>query len=282
MPRLSELKYKYITQLTNSKIEREEAIAEFELVVKKCCGFSAKDILMDKNVTPEEEKRIERIIHERIETKKPVQRILGEAHFMGDEYLINEHTLIPRPETELLVAEAVKILKTMKNPTVLDIGTGTGCIACAVAKNCSAEVIGVDISTDALQVALKNADRLDVIKKAMFRKSDIFSNVSEKFDIIVSNPPYIPRQNKAELQPEVRDFEPEMALFTDDEDGLEYYKNIISKAPKHLNHKGYLLFELGAGQADSVKKLLIKHGFNIINTVKDFQNIERVVVAQIN
>ncbi len=282
MTKISELKYKHVSKLMDIGIAREEANAEFELILKKCCGFSSKDIALDENVSAEEEAEIENIIVIRTETKRPIQQILGEAHFMGDTYVVNKNTLIPRPETELLVNEALKILENIKNPKVLDIGTGSGCISCALAKLSDAEVIGIDISTAALQIALKNAEQLDLIKKAMFRKSDIYSNVSETFDMIISNPPYIPRSVKPALQAEVRDFEPEIALFTDDEEGLEFYNQIIIDAHKHLNLEGYLLFEIGINQSAAVQDMLMQNGFRILNVIKDFSNIERVIIAQID
>jgi len=283
MTKASEIKYKYLGELEKAGIERAEAIAELEIVFGKICDCTTKDILLDFDLSKKDKEKIDDILKQRISTRRPIQQLLGVADFYGKEFLVNESTLIPRPETEILVNEAIGILKNLENPKVLDIGTGTGNIACCIADEVEeAEVIGVDISSSALQVALRNAQELGVIKKAMFRKSDIFSNVSEKFDMIVSNPPYIPRKDKETLQKEVRDFEPERALFTDDDEGLDFYRSIISDAAKYLNLEGYLLFEVGAGQAEAVEDLLVQNYFRVIEVKKDFAGIDRVVVAQID
>lgn len=283
MATVSELKYKYVPKLMDSGIEREEAAAEFELVIKDVCECSAKEILLDFELEEQDKNKIKELLNKRIETKMPIQYILGKGHFLGEEYLLNQSTLIPRPETELLATKAIELLKNNEAPKVLDIGTGSGCIACAIAKHINnVEVIGIDVSTTALQAAIKNAEKLNVIKKAMFRKSDIYSNVSEKFDMIVSNPPYIPLSQKDSLQNEVKNFEPEKALFTKDENGLEFYEKIIEDAHTHLNLEGYLLFEIGQGQAEAVENLLVSNSFTIKDILKDFNGIERVVVAQID
>ena len=164
----------------------------------------------------------------------------------------------------------------------LDVGTGTGCIACMIAKLTGCQVIGLDISNEALNTALDNASRLNLFNKAIFRKSDIFSNVKpgESFDIIVSNPPYIPPCEKNNIQPEVK-FDPEKALFTEDAKGLEFYEKITKNAPQILNKGGYLLFELGIGQYQDVKKMMETAGFSEIEIIKDLADIDRVIWGRI-
>ena len=284
MIRISELKYKYVPKLMDVGIERDEAVAEFELVVKTLSNCSGKELLLDIEIDNETEKQIISMLEKRIATGAPIQYILGKAYFMGCEYFLNSETLIPRPETEILVTKVVELLNFYNKETkVLDIGTGSGCIACAIAKNINnVEVIGVDISTTALQAAIKNAEQLNVIKKAMFRKSDFFSNVSEKFDIIVSNPPYIPIQQKGYLQKEVQFFEPERALFTQDEEGLEFYIKIVEEAHNYLNLEGFLVFEIGDRQAEKVESLLVHNSFTVKDIIKDLNGIQRVIVAQID
>ena len=178
--------------------------------------------------------------------------------------------------------KAVDMTNSNNLKKVLDFGTGSGCIACMIAKLTDAQVIGLDISTDALSTALDNASKLNLYNKAIFRKSDIFSNVKpgESFNMIVSNPPYIPPSEKANIQKEVT-FDPKMALFTNDEKGLEFYEKIISGAPKILNKGGYLLFELGIGQCADVKKLMEKAGFQNLDVIKDLAGIERIVSGQL-
>ena len=163
---------------------------------------------------------------------------------MGEKFKVNEHVLIPRDETEILVRETVNIAKKLNNPQILEIGAGSGCVSCMISKlleNKPLQILGVDISTNALKVSLDNMAKYVEANRLVIRKSDVFSNVKEKFDIILSNPPYIKEGEK--LQKEL-EFEPKEALFAKD-DGYYFYKKIIDEAPTHLNKGGYILFELG-------------------------------------
>ena len=201
---------------------------------------------------------------------------------MGEKFIVNENVLIPRDETEILTRHAIDFIKKNNFKTALNVGTGSGCIACMTAKYTDCRIIGLDISTEALNTALDNASRLNLYNKAIFRKSDIFSNVKpdETFDIIISNPPYIPPFEKDKIQIEVK-FDPEEALFTKDEKGLEFYEKITKDAPKILNKGGYLLFELGMGQSNEVKKIMETYGFSDIEIIKDLAGIDRVISARI-
>jgi release factor glutamine methyltransferase len=214
----------------------------------------------------------------RAETKMPVQYIIGTSYFMGEDFIVNENVLIPRDETEFLVRKSVEIINLNDFKQVLDIGCGSGCISCMVAKLTSAQVLGVDISSSAIQVALDNTAKLNLFNKAIFRKSDIFSKIrsDEKFDMIISNPPYVKPSEKEKLQQELS-FEPQNALFASDENGIEFYEKISREAPKFLNKNGFLIFEIGFGQFNLVKEIMQKNGFKNINYQKDLANIERVI-----
>ena len=202
---------------------------------------------------------------------------------MGEKFIVNPSVLIPRDETEILVRKAIDIINENDLKMALDVGTGSGCIACMIAKYTNCQIIGLDISTDALNTALDNASRLNLFNKAIFRKSDIFSNVrdGEKFDIIISNPPYIPIKEKANIQKEVT-FDPETALYAKDEDGVEFYKKITEEAPRILNPNGYLAFELGINQANIVSNIMRQNNFTVIEIGKDLAGIERVIVGKLN
>lgn len=262
--------------LTTSGIEPNEAKIEARLLLKHFLNVSDNDFILDKEI--EDTTIVEAKALQRAQTKAPIQHIIGHAYFMGEDFIVNRHTLIPRDETEFLVRKSVELITENDFKKILDIGTGTGCIACMVAKLSTAQVIGLDISTDALQVALENATKLNLNNKAIFRKSDIFSNVKEdeKFDLIISNPPYIPPSEKINIQEEVT-FDPELALYTSDEKGLEFYEKITAGAPKNLNKGGYLIFELGIGQASDVQELMESEGFSNIEIQKDLAGIERVI-----
>lgn len=265
--------------LKEGGIEPNEAKIEAKMLVKHFLGFCDIDLVLKEEF--EERAILLEKAKLRAQKRLPIQYIIGEADFMGERFIVNENVLIPRDETEILVRKAVEIinnkqLKENREQKVLDIGTGSGCIACMVAKLTNSQVIGVDVSSDSLQVALDNSSKLGLFNKAIFRKSDIFSNIREKFDLIVSNPPYIPPQEKENLQVEVK-FEPENALFAKDEKGIEFYDKIISNAEKFLNEGGFLMFELGIGQAALVKEMMQKNGFKNIGIEKDLVGIERII-----
>lgn len=262
--------------LIEAGIEENEAKIEAKMLVKQFLNLTEVDLIVKEEFEGRED--LLAAANLRASKRIPIQHIIGKAYFMGEDFIINENVLIPRDETELLVRKAVEIINQNNYKKVLDIGTGSGCIACMIAENTDAQVIGVDISTNALQVALDNSSKLGLFNKAIFRKSDIFSNIhkDEKFDVIVSNPPYIPIKEKANLQVEVG-FEPETALFANDEKGINFYDKIIKQSTLFLNEGGYLMFELGINQAGLVKSLMKESGFVNIQIEKDLAEIERVI-----
>uniref|UniRef100_C6E7G2 Release factor glutamine methyltransferase n=1 Tax=Geobacter sp. (strain M21) TaxID=443144 RepID=C6E7G2_GEOSM len=211
--------------------------------------------------------------------REPLQYILGSQEFMGLEFRVTPAVLIPRHDTEVLVTEAVKRGGACRS--ILDIGTGSGCVAIAVAKALpEAEVCTVDVSGEAIEVARGNAERNGV--SVQFFQGSLFEPFAGKrFDMLVSNPPYITSADLASLQQEVRDFEPAGAL-DGGGDGLDFYRRITAGAPAHLNPGGWLLFEVGAGQAGEVLELLNSGGFtNERFSQTDPAGIERVVGARL-
>lgn len=268
--------------LTENGIEPGEARVEAELLLEHFCNYDAKKEIMGETLSAEELAYVEEKAYERVQTGKPIQHIIGQADFMGEKFIVNEHTLIPRDETELLVREAVRIIKENHLKQAIEIGAGSGCVACMVAKLSEVPVIGVDISNEALHIALDNATKHNLFNKAIFRKSDIYSNVREreKFDIIISNPPYIPVSEKGKLQKEV-EFDPEIALFAPDKDGIDFYKRIIEGAARLFVERGFVVFELGINQAPPVEKLFLENGFTEIKITKDLAGIDRVISAQL-
>lgn len=267
--------------LTDAGIEKNEATIEVKMLIEHFANYTVSDLIMGKKLDSEKLKIVEEKARQRAKTREPIQHIIGFADFMGEKFIVNPSVLIPRDETEILVRKAIEIINKNDLKTALDVGTGSGCIACMIAKYTDCRIIGLDISTDALNTALDNASRLNLFNKAIFRKSDIFSNVKpdESFDIIVSNPPYIPPSEKENIQKEVT-FDPENALYTTDEKGLEFYEKITSGAPKILNKGGYLLFELGIGQSQEVKALM-KKDFENIEIIKDLAGIDRVICGKL-
>lgn len=266
--------------LTDSGIEPNEAKVEVRLLIEHFAGYSLVDILMGKKLTEDKLKIVEEKAKLRAKTREPIQYIIGLADFMGEKFLVNKDVLIPRDETELLVRKAIEIIKENNFKMVLDMCTGSGCIACMIAKLTNSQAMGVDISTEAIHTAFKNMEKFGLYNRAIFRKSDIYSKIreDEKFDLIVSNPPYIPPKEKETIQEEVS-YEPDLALYTTDEKGLAFYEKIIKDAPKFLNKGGYLMFELGIGQSTSVAQLMKKAGFENIKVLKDLANIDRVILG---
>ncbi len=256
-----------------------EAAAEIDFAIEAIAGLSKKDIILGKNPDELSKEKILKIVQRRIKTKEPLAQILGKSYFMNEEFIVSKDTLIPRPETELLVRRAIEIIQNENCAQVLDIGTGSGCIACMIAKLTNAQVLGVDISKDALKIALDNAMKMNLMNRALFRKSDFFSNIDEKFDLIISNPPYIPKKEKKNLQTEVSVYEPELALFTEDEYGIENYEKIISQSYKYLNPNAHLIFEIGINQSRLVKDILEFYGYKNVEILKDLSGTDRVISA---
>lgn len=267
-----------IKLLTDAGIEENEAKYELKMLLEHFCHYTENDKIRGILPTEEQLKLVKTKVEERIATRKPVQYIIGESYFMGEFFKVTPDVLIPRDETEILVRRAIEIIRNNNFKDVLDIGTGSGCIACTIAKQTEAVVLGVDISSDALRVALDNVTKLGINNRAVFRKSDLYAKVrdEEKFDMIISNPPYIPYGT--ELSEEVM-HEPELALFAE-ENGLAMYRRIIETAPKYLKPNGYIMFELGINESADVAGML-EVDFKDISVEKDLAGIDRVIYAQL-
>ena len=264
--------------LTDAGIEENEAKIEIKMLLENFCGYTDKDRIL--GIKPDEVQLS--VLKEKAELRAknriPIQYIIGKAYFMGEFFKVTPDVLIPRDETEILVIKAIEIIKEYNLENVLDIGTGTGCIACTIAKQTDSVVLGVDISSDALRIALDNVTALGINNRAVFRKSDLFSKIreEEKFDMIISNPPYIPIDT--ELPPEVL-HEPSVALFAE-ENGLSIYNRIVAEAPNYLKKDGWLMFELGMGEAENVKAFMDEY-FKNVTIIKDLAGIDRVIYGQV-
>ena len=271
----------FIDKYLKNKFDFEEAVSEVDFALETLFNFTYKDFMLGKKLEKWQLAKITSVIDERVSTRRPIQQIIGQANFCSFHFFVNASTLIPRPETEILVEEALKIAKENNLTKVLDIGTGSGCIPISmVLKDKNITAHAVDISKDALETAKRNALLHNVYEKIKFYQSDVFDEVEEKFDIIISNPPYIPLKDKDTLQIEVKDYDPPSALFTNDDDGIEFYEEIISNAKAFLLPNGYLIFELGKGQHEKVSALLKMYGFREIKIIKDLNSIERVIISQ--
>ncbi len=258
----------------------EEAPLDARLLLEYVCGTSRNDLLVhgDREVSEDNRKRYEDIISKRA-MRIPLQHITGVQEFMGLEFRVSDKVLIPRQDTEILVEEVLRELHD--GMRILDMCTGSGCILLSLlhySNGC--EGIGVDISGEALQVAEQNAEALLNGRETDYRfiQGDLFEAVDGKFDIIVSNPPYIPSQVIPTLMPEVQQYEPMLAL-DGSGDGLFFYRKIAEESGKYLNKGGGIYFEIGHDQAECVSNILAAAGFTEIETVKDYAGLDRVVYA---
>lgn len=227
----------------------------------------------DRVLSEKQEILLDKILARR-KNREPLQHIFGFVPFYNIELKTDSRALIPRDETAILVEKALEFIEEKKYKTVLDIGTGSGAIAVTVKKNApETEVTASDISEKAISLAKENAKNNGV--DVCFIESDLFENVFGKFDVILSNPPYIPTKDIEKLEKELS-FEPENAL-DGGADGLDFYRDIIAEAKEFLNKNGLLMFEIGFDQADAVKTLLAKNGFVESFVLKDFSGLDRIV-----
>lgn len=255
-----------------------EAQLDARILLEEVCGTDHNTLLChgDREVSEAEEEQYRKALEQRA-VHVPLQHLLGYQDFMGLRFQVNEYVLIPRQDTEILVEEAMRYLHD--GMRILDLCTGSGCILLSLlhySNDC--EGVGVDISQEALQVAAQNAELLGI--KADFLKSDLYEKVTGKFDLLVSNPPYIERKVIPTLMEEVREYDPYIAL-DGGEDGLDFYRRIIGGAQDYLKRGGQILMEIGSGQAQAVSELLREAGFKEIDVCRDFAGLDRVVSGRL-
>lgn len=231
-------------------------------------------------LTDSEEKLFQTSIVRRA-AREPFQHIVGKQEFYGLDFLVTPDVLIPRHETELIVERAIEILAELKTSRFLEIGVGSGCISVAILKHSPrATAVAVDISEPAINMARRNAEMHSVSGRLAMIASDVFENVPEElFDVIVSNPPYVPITDYACLQPEVRDHDPRIAV-TDGSTGLTIIERIATGSPTFLKPGGHLLMEIGFSQADNVRAMFDTAAWTSVDILADLQGIPRTVVAQ--
>jgi len=259
---------------------------EAELLLTQLLGCHRHELYLNKSIriSKEQSLYLAHTLKRRL-LGEPIQYILSKVEFMGLEFNISRHVLIPRPETEILVETAIKYMlanrKSAVKAGILDLGTGSGCIAVSLAKLLkNAEIIATDISREALELARKNARLHNV--DIRFIQSDLFSSPelgAMSYELIVCNPPYVASEEIRELDPEIQ-YEPVLAL-DGGKDGLAFYRRIINKAAFYLDSQGLLIMEIGLGQASPVRDLLEESGdLNLVEFVKDYNGIDRIVVIR--
>lgn len=259
----------------NNLIKEYNTIPKREINWAICWLLNKKNLIEITKITEEEKNKIINICNE-LNLGKPLAYVINNAEFFNYSFFVNENVLIPRFETELLVEKVINYAKNLNKPKILDLCSGSGCIAISLAKSLNLTVDAVEISDKAIEVITKNAKlnnaNINIIK------SDLFNNVNKKYDIIVSNPPYIASNEIKSLQSSVKEYEPHLAL-DGGIDGLDFYKKIALKAPDFLNKNGQLFLEIGYDQEKTVPEILSKN-FENIQVFNDYSNLPRMIVAK--
>ena len=265
----------YFREELSAVADEREITSWYYISMEYLLVYNRSDCIINSNqvLNKSQLSKIKQIVAE-LKSHKPIQYILGKTEFYGLKIKVNEHTLIPRPETEQLVDWILK----ENFVAALDIGTGSGCIPIALAKHTDAKVLAIDVSEDALLIAEENAKNNEV--EIDFIHQDILqTNYLQKVDLIVSNPPYVLESEKEKMQENVLDYEPELALFVEDKNPLIFYKKIASLAFNFLNENGKLFFEINAKFGKETIEMLVDIGFVNIELKKDMNDKDRMIKA---
>lgn len=263
-----------------------EARLDAEVLLASVLNCSRLNLYLEKDKILSEQnlKIFKKLIQER-KQRIPVSYILGEKEFMGLRFKVNRHTLIPRPETELLVEEVIKIINKGHNNVIVDLGTGSGNIPISIAKLSNvSKIYSIDVSMEALNIAQDNIDYHGLAAKIELRNGDLFNGImseslENKVDIIVSNPPYIAEHEMELLTPELG-YEPQSALYGG-KDGLDFYRRIIADSIKYLKEGGYLVMEMNSYLSKDIQNITEKNSFTVENIIKDYSGLDRVIIAKI-
>lgn len=262
--------------LLKNKIEEYETDAW--LLLEGACGCTRNDLYLRGNdPLSEEQETLYKEYLEKRSRRIPVQHILGVQCFCGLDFIVTPDVLCPRQDTEILIEEAIKRIRP--GSSILDMCTGSGCIILTLlhfVKDCKGTA--ADLSEKALAVAVQNAKKLE--KECTFIHSDLFENIEGRYDVIVSNPPYVATKEIEALEPEVRDMEPRMAL-DGMEDGLFFYRKIVSASVQYLNPEGWLMFEIGYDQGEQVSEMMKSAGYVDVKVVGDLAGLDRVVIGKL-
>jgi release factor glutamine methyltransferase len=271
-------------RLVRAGIPPDQAGIDAEVLARHVVGWDRATYLADRDMPVAGAHRDAYLaLIARRERREPVAYITGHREFWGLDFLVSPAVLIPRPETEFIVEAALARLADRERAwTIADVGTGSGCLAIALAHDLPhAAVTATDVSDDALCVARRNADRLGVAGRVTFVRTPMLEDVDGPFELIVSNPPYVPRVQQSALSPDVRDHEPDVALFGAGDDGLDLTRTLLSQAPDRLTSSGLLMIEFGYGQRRLVEEAVAPiDRLQVVEVLRDLQGHERTLVAR--
>tara|TARA_Y100001970_G_scaffold60242_1_gene76739 strand:+ start:173 stop:1015 length:843 start_codon:yes stop_codon:yes gene_type:complete len=277
------MNYRSILNMASKEL-KENSIKSFlldsEILLSKALNISREKVLinLEREINESQILKFIKILEKR-KKSEPIAYILGKKEFWKTDFYVNSNVLIPRPETEIIVEEAIKIIKNNKYYQLLDIGTGSGCIIISMLKeirNCKGT--GIDSSLEAIKVAKTNAKIQQLENRVKFIHSDIDNFLGYKYDMIVSNPPYINSLNLSKLDKDVQNYEPKLAL-DGGLDGISEIKKVVKKSSKLIKKKGTLILEIGSRQFDNSKEILEKNGFYIQKVLKDLSKKKRGIVS---
>ena len=256
------------------------SMLDAEIILSMVINKTRENVLLSEDIklSKRQINHFNHLIKRRAKKKEPIAYIVNHKNFWNYEILVDKNTLIPRPETELMVEKLLCHFKN-KKPFILDVGTGSGCIILSLLDEIPySKGIAIDVSFKALQIAKKNCKRLNLLSKVKFMKKSIKSNFNYKFDLIVSNPPYIERHKLKNLDPDIRNFEPKIAL-DGGNDGLDVIRKVIYKSRKILKLNGLLALEIGNGQHKKVSKILRDNNFKEKFLIKDYRDNVRCIIS---
>ena len=279
---IKDLKQNIKKSLSEAGIDNPDLDAS--LLLQEITGVSREELLLNNNIviTESQSKKITELVERRIK-REPISKILGHKGFWKYIFKVSHETLDPRPDSETIISSVIDNFDTSKSYKILDLGTGTGCLLLSLLgefKN--SEGLGVDVSSGVMSIFQQNADSLELQDRASFlNKSWEDMPLDQQFDIIVSNPPYIENNVIEGLEPEVKNYDPHLALSGGD-DGLECYRSITLLLPKLLKKKGKVFFEIGYNQADTVKAILAEGGLSVLEIIPDLAGNDRCIIAELS
>lgn len=249
-------------------------VSDVDIILSHVLKIKKTELIFVNEIDKNSIKKVNKMVKKRLK-HKPIDKIIKKAYFYRDEFIVNQYVLTPRSDSEILIEEALKIIENNRLNSALDMCTGSGCLAITLAKYSNIEIDACDISKKALKIAKKNAKKLKANVK--FLKSDMFKNINKKYDLIVSNPPYIKTEEINFLDEEVKNYDPILAL-DGGIDGLKFYRIINENAKKYLNKCGYLILEIGDTQLQEIITLF--KDYDYIKCLKDYGGHDRVVVLK--